>query len=94
MLPLDNPARLAIHRFFIAFILLQAGPGEHLNQLLGTTTAAFPGAGKAWQKAQTYYLRSIARLQRLWQVGTQPCDAHHFPPKPHCHIQITYILVV
>ena len=55
---------------------MQAPPGEHLWELLEEGPAALTGlapghatrARALYDKGDSYYYRSIARMQRLWQV--------------------------
>ncbi len=57
----------------------QASPGTSVDSLLDTgvnSQSALHGDSVAqaralWSKADTYYFRNVARIQRLWQVDFQ-----------------------
>lgn len=57
-------------------LTLQAPPEAHMAALLSafTSSNALTGARmtqaqEEWAKADAYYYKSIARMQRLWEVG-------------------------
>ncbi len=68
------------------FCFLQPGPSLSESALLAdvdaTTGAELGAAREAWAKADAYYFRSLARLQRLWEVR-RVWPAHCFVVKGH-----------
>lgn len=48
----------------------------------GVPVAELAGAASSWRKADGYYFRGIARMQRLWEVchRTPPCKVNHISP--------------